>query len=61
MPTEKLLDHNGHSIFYRVIGNGRPVVLIHGFGEDGNVWKNQVEFLSDRFQLIVPDLPGSGQ
>ena len=61
MLTEMKLSYDGHSIFYRVIGNGRPVVLLHGFGEDGNVWKNQVELLSERFQLIVPDLPGSGQ
>lgn len=43
------------------MGNGKPVVFIHGFGEDGDVWKNQVEFLKNTFQLIIPDLPGSGQ
>jgi pimeloyl-ACP methyl ester carboxylesterase len=51
----------GRKIFYRVIGNGKPVVFIHGFGEDGEIWKNQVEFLKDKFQLIIPDLPGSGR
>jgi pimeloyl-ACP methyl ester carboxylesterase len=39
MPAEKNLNYNGHSIFYRVIGEGKPAVFIHGFGEDGNVWK----------------------
>lgn len=48
-------------IVYRVIGNGKPVMLIHGFGEDGNVWENQIEYLKSRFQLIIPDLPGSGK
>lgn len=48
-------------IFYRIIGSGNPVVLIHGFGEDGEVWKNQIGFLQNKFQLLVPDLPGSGQ
>ena len=48
-------------IVYRVIGNGKPVMLIHGFGEDGDVWKNQIEYLKSRFQLIIPDLPGSGK
>lgn len=46
---------------YSITGNGKPVVFIHGFGEDGDVWKNQVEFLKDKFKLIIPDLPGSGQ
>ncbi len=39
MPAEKNLNYNGHSIFYRVIGEGNPAVFIHGFGEDGNVWE----------------------
>ena len=48
-------------IFYRVEGNGAPVMLVHGFGEDGSIWKHQVEKLQNNFLLIVPDLPGSGQ
>lgn len=34
----KTLNYHNRKIFYRVAGNGKPVVLIHGFGEDGNVW-----------------------
>jgi pimeloyl-ACP methyl ester carboxylesterase len=37
------------------------VVLVHGFGEDGEIWNRQIEFLKDHYQLIVPDLPGSGK
>ncbi len=51
----------GKKIVYRLYGNGKPVMLVHGFGETGDVWKNQIAFLKDSFQLIVPDLPGSGQ
>jgi pimeloyl-ACP methyl ester carboxylesterase len=40
-------------------GSGKPVMLVHGFGEDSSVWKNQVEFLSNKFQLIIVDLPNS--
>ena len=57
----KNINFNGSTIFYRVMGNGRPVLLIHGFGEDGEVWKKQWSFLQEHFTLIVPDLPGSGQ
>ncbi len=35
-------------------------MLVHGFAEDSNVWKYQLDFLKDKYQLIVPDLPGSG-
>jgi pimeloyl-ACP methyl ester carboxylesterase len=45
---------------YQLIGTGKPVVLIHGFGEDSSIWQQQLEFLESRWQLIVPDLPGTG-
>jgi pimeloyl-ACP methyl ester carboxylesterase len=51
----------GKKISYRVYGKGNPVMLVHGFGETGDVWKNQIDFLKDKMLLIVPDLPGSGQ
>ncbi len=57
----KEIEVAGKKIFYRVYGKGNPVMLVHGFGETGNVWEKQVAFLKDSFLLIVPDLPGSGQ
>lgn len=55
------IQYQSSSIFYRCAGNGRPVVLVHGFGEDGEIWNRQVDFLKAHFKLIIPDLPGSGQ
>ena len=46
---------------YRVYGKGKPVMLVHGFGETGDVWEKQIAHLEKDFQLIVPDLPGSGE
>lgn len=48
-------------IFYRIEGNGKPVLLLHGFGEDGNIWNRQIEKLKQNYCFIIPDLPGSGQ
>jgi len=45
---------------YRIYGNGNPVIFLHGFGEDGEIWQNQLEELSKHFECIVPDLPGTG-
>ncbi|MBL7722838.1 MAG: alpha/beta hydrolase [Chitinophagaceae bacterium] len=59
--TNKEIQIKGKKIVYRVTGNGKPVMLVHGFGEDGTVWKQQLEYLNDKFKLIIPDLPGSGQ
>ncbi len=40
-------------------GKGRQtILLIHGFGEDHGVWKNQIEFLSAHYRIIAPNLPG---
>ena len=57
----KSILYRSSEIFYRVIGEGKPVLLLHGFGEDGEIWDKQVECLKTRFRLIVPDLPGSGK
>ncbi len=57
---EKVISFQHKEIFYRVIGTGKPVVLVHGFGEDGDIWLNQVKFLQEKFKLIIPNLPGSG-
>ena len=58
--TRKSIQLKNSQIFYTVAGKGSPVVLIHGFAEDSDVWKFQLDILSEHFQLIIPDLPGSG-
>lgn len=52
---------NGQSVFYRMEGNGTPIVFVHGFGEDSEIWKNQIEGLNNKFLVIAPDLPGTGK
>jgi pimeloyl-ACP methyl ester carboxylesterase len=34
------------------------LLLIHGFGEDHCIWKNQIDFLSKYYRVIAPNLPG---
>ena len=48
-------------IQYEVYGKGKPIILLHGFGEDSKVWEQQISFLQNHFKLIIPDIPGSGQ
>jgi pimeloyl-ACP methyl ester carboxylesterase len=46
---------------FEVTGAGRPVVLLHGFPDSGNLWRHQVPALAVAgYQLIVPDLRGYG-
>ena len=48
-------------IFYQISGQGNPIILLHGFGEDGRAWKYQKEKLKENNLVIIPDIPGSGQ
>ncbi len=57
----KTITCRSSQIFYRVAGKGNPVILIHGFGEDGEIWDEQVDRLKDNFRVIIPDIPGSGR
>jgi pimeloyl-ACP methyl ester carboxylesterase len=36
----------------------QTILLIHGFGEDHGIWKNQIDFLSSHYRVIAPNLPG---
>lgn len=45
-------------------GEGATLVLVHGFLLGSGFWRPQIEHLTDRFDIIAPDLPGfagSGQ
>ncbi len=53
--------HRGMSWSYDSVGQGHPVLLIHGFAGSSQWWINQVEFLKQDFQVITIDLPGHGQ
>jgi pimeloyl-ACP methyl ester carboxylesterase len=57
----KSINIAGKEIHYSVVGNGKPVMLVHGFGETADVWKHQAEHLKNKYKLIIPDLPGSGK
>ena len=41
-------------------GKGTPLVLVHGFCESKEIWRNFSSALSTRFRVITPDLPGFG-
>lgn len=41
-------------------GQGRTIVLLHGFPLDHTMWRHQVEMLSGQYRVIAPDLRGFG-
>ena len=54
------IEVNGERVAYLDVGQGRPVILIHGFGGSMWQWEHQQQPLSAEFRLITPDLIGSG-
>lgn len=51
---------NGAHIYVRVGGHGPAVVLLHGFGETGDMWQPLAAKLAQDHTVIVPDLRGMG-
>jgi pimeloyl-ACP methyl ester carboxylesterase len=53
--------YQNKKIFYHSTGKGKPVMFVHGFGEESSVWNKQAAALENNYKLIIPDLPGSGK
>ncbi|MGO4700770.1 alpha/beta fold hydrolase [Dyella sp. 2RAB6] len=51
---------NGTTIHVRVGGTGPAVVLIHGFGDTGDMWEPLAVALARNHRVVVPDLRGMG-
>jgi 3-oxoadipate enol-lactonase len=47
-------------IFYEVLGGGPPVVLLHPFPANHDLWKPAVQAVVSRYRVILPDLRGHG-
>jgi pimeloyl-ACP methyl ester carboxylesterase len=54
------IDTNGTKLFVRVGGSGPAVVLLHGFGDTGDMWAQVANVLVKDHTVIVPDLRGMG-
>ena len=58
MPYQQVDD--GVSLYYEDVGQGPPIVFVHGFGMSHAVWESQVQELCDSFRCITLDLRGHG-
>lgn len=57
MPTVRSGDAE---IFYEVLGSGPPVVLLHPFPANHELWLPAAHALTTRYRVILPDLRGHG-
>ena len=64
-PTQRFKSDDGLDLAYREMGEGRPLVLIHGLFSNG--WTNWIrhghaQLIADAgFRVIMPDLRGHGE
>jgi pimeloyl-ACP methyl ester carboxylesterase len=51
----------GFRIHYLEVGQGDPVILLHGMGGEGARWMPTIRGLASKFRVIAPDQIGFGQ
>jgi len=54
------IETNGTTIHVRSGGRGPAVVLLHGYGETGDMWVPMAVELARKHVVVVPDLRGMG-
>jgi pimeloyl-ACP methyl ester carboxylesterase len=52
---------NGLEIAYERVGDGPPLVLVHGATVDSRMWQPQLAALADEFTVVAWDEPGAGR
>jgi len=58
---ERVSTRDHTSLGVRVLGTGKPVVLMHGFGMESHQWIPFILPLIGRYQFFLPDFRGFGQ
>jgi pimeloyl-ACP methyl ester carboxylesterase len=53
---------DGVPIAYEVVGQGTAtLILVHGWSCDRGYWREQIEYLSPQYRLVLVDLAGHGE
>ena len=60
-PERRMAIVAGRPARYRVVGEGPPLVLIHGLSGSTRWWSRNLAALSARFEVYAIDLPGFGE
>lgn len=48
-------------IYYKTAGEGKPLLILHGWESKSDNWIKVMELLSSKIKVIIPDLPGFGK
>ena len=57
----EFVEVGGLRIAYERVGEGHPLVLVHGAAADSRMWQPQLAGLADEFTVVAWDEPGAGR
>lgn len=60
LPPKKFKTVNGKKMAYVEVGEGDPIVFLHGVPTSSYLWRNVMPHLEGKGRLIAPDLIGMG-
>src|SRR6187200_2155991 len=58
---DKYATVNGVRLHYLAAGKGEPVILLHGYAQNSQMWIPTIEQLAKTNTVIAPDLRGFGR
>jgi pimeloyl-ACP methyl ester carboxylesterase len=58
MPKQRIGDVD---LYYETVGQGQPILFIHGLGSSARDWEIQVDFFSRNYQVVTIDVRGHGR
>lgn len=53
--------YEGKKIYYEEVGDGKPILLLHGNTVCGKMFAPILPMLTEKYHVIVPDFLGCGQ
>lgn len=59
--SEQRVTVDSCEVCFEVVGEGVPVVLVHGLGASSVIWSEVRDRFGPGYQLVLPDLRGSGR
>jgi len=57
----EFVEADGLKIAYQRVGEGHPLVFVHGAADDSRIWQPQLADLADEFTVVAWDEPGAGR
>lgn len=58
---DKFLTYKGITLHYTLQGEGKPLVLLHGWGCNTEIWARAEAFLKEHFRCLTVDFAGFGK